>query len=237
MRAEKEVLLLGRGGRDQRQPLLAGSGAHASCGHLCRLEVQRFRGGGAGGSRGRGGEDFRFRGSEAAWSSGRDCVDGALVGVQVWVVVHRWGGRSVVQQPLIRRGAAAAADRAGPPAEGNPRVGGGVLVRVGLAPALLVVLVLVIVMMVVVCPQEGLLILAKPGDSSVHRLLARGLLGDDGGAVDVVVLHMRGLYLVDGVDGERVLQAAVGHSTVQQGLGYEGGGHSGDVVGNPGLHV
>lgn len=48
---------------------------------------------------------------------------------------------------------------------------------------------------------------------------------------------MRGLYLVDGVDRERVLQAAVGHSTVQQGLGYEGGGHSGDVVGNPGLHV
>lgn len=143
----------------------------------------------------------------------------------------------MVQQPLIGRGAAAAADRAGPAAEGNPRVGGGVLVGVGLAPALLVVLVLVIVMMVVVCPEEGLLILTKPGDSSVHRLLARGLLGDDGGTVDVIVLHMRGLYLVYGVDGERVLQAAVGHSTVQQGLGYEGGGHSGDVVGNPGLHV
>lgn len=91
--------------------------------------------------------------------------------------------------------------------------------------------------MVVVCPQEGLLILTKPGDSSVHGLLARGLLGDNSRAVDVVVLHMRGLYLVDGVDGKRVLQAAVGHSTVQQRLGYEGGGHSGDVVGNPGLHV
>lgn len=116
-------------------------------------------------------------------------------------------------------------------------MGGGVLVRVGLAPALLVVLVLVIVMVVVVCPQEGLLVLTKPGDSSVCRLLTRGLLGDDGRAVDVVVLHMRGLYLVNGVDGERVLQAAIGHSTVQQGLGYEGGGHSGDVVGNPGLHV
>lgn len=157
--------------------------------------------------------------------------------MQVWVVVHRWGGRSVVQQPLIRRCAAAAADRAGPPAEGDPRVGGCVLVRVGLAPALLVVLVLVIVMMVVVSPQEGLLILTEPGDSSVCILLAWGLLGDDGGAVDVVVLHMRGLYLVNGVDGEGVLQAAVGYSTVQQGLGYEGGGHSGDVVGNPGLHV
>lgn len=110
--------------------------------------------------------------------------------MQIWVVVHRWGGRSVVQQPLIRRCAAAAADRAGPPTEGNPRVGGGVLVRVGLAPALLVVLVLVIVMMVVVCPQEGLLILTKPGDSSVRSLLAWGLLGDDSRAVNVVVLHM-----------------------------------------------
>lgn len=113
-------------------------------------------------------------------------------------------------------------------------MGGGVLVKVGLAPALLV---LMIVMMVVVGPQEGLLILTQPGDSPIRRLLARGLLGDNGRAVDVVVLHMRGLDLVDGVDGERVLQAAVGHSTVQQGLGYEGGGHSGDVVGNPGLHV
>lgn len=73
----------------------------------------------------------------------------------------------MVQQPLIRRGAAAAADRAGPPAEGNPRVGGGVLVRMGFTPALLVVLVLVIMMMVVVRPQEGLLVLTKPGDSSV----------------------------------------------------------------------
>lgn len=113
-------------------------------------------------------------------------------------------------------------------------MGGGVLVKVGLAPALLV---LMIVMMVVVGPQEGLLILTQPGDSPIRRLLARRLLGDDGRAVDVVVLHMRGLDLVDGVDGERVLQAAVGHSTVQQRLGYEGGGHSGDVVGNPGLHV
>lgn len=143
----------------------------------------------------------------------------------------------MIQQPLIRGGAAAATDRARPPTEGNPRVGGGVLVRMGLTPALLVVLVLVIVMMVVVCPQEGLLILTKPGDSTVYGLLAQGLLGDNRRAVNVVVLHMRGLYLVDGVDGERVLQAAVGHSTVQQGLGYKGGRNSGDVVGNPGLHV
>lgn len=96
----------------------------------------------------------------------------------------------MVQQPLIRRGAAAAADRTGPPTERNPRVGGGVLLRVGLAPALLKVLMLVIVMMVVICPQEGLLILTKPGDSSVHGLLARGLLGHDGGAVNIVILHM-----------------------------------------------
>lgn len=150
------------------------------------------------------------------------------------MVVHRWGRRSVVQQPLIRRGAAAAADGAGPPTEGNPRVGGGILVRVGLTPALLV---LMIVMVVVVCPKKSILILTKPGDSTVHRLLAWWLLGDNSRAVDVVVFHMRGLYLVDGVDGERVLKTAVGHSAVQEGLGYERGGHSGDVVGNPGLHV
>lgn len=153
------------------------------------------------------------------------------------MVVHCWGRRSVVQEPLIRRGAAAAADRAGPPTEGNPWVGGGVLLRMGFAPALLVVLVLVIVMMVVVCSQEGLLILTEPGNSSAYSLLAWRLLGDNCGTVDVVVLHVRGFYLVDRVDSEGVLQAAIGNSTVQQGLGNEGGGHSWDVVGNPGLHV
>lgn len=231
------MLLLSWGRRDQCQPLLASSGADASRRHLRRLEVKRFGGGGARGSRGRIGENLRFRGSEAAWSSGIDCVDRALVGVQDWVMVHCWGRCSMVQQSLIRRGAAAAADRAGPPTEGNPWVGGGVLLRVGLAPALLVVLVLVIVMMVVVRSKERLLILTKPGDSSICRLLARRLLGDYRWAVDVVVLHMRRLNLVDGVDGEGMLQAAVGHSTVQQGLGNDGGGHSWDVVGNPGLHV
>lgn len=153
------------------------------------------------------------------------------------MVVHGWGGCSVVQQPLIRRGTAAAADRAGASTEGYPRVGGGVLVLVRLAPALLVGLVLVIVMMVVVRPEEGLLIRTEPGDSSVGRLLTRRLLGDNSRAVDVVVLYVRRLYLVNGINGERVLEAAVGHSTVQQGLGYQRGGHSGDVVGNPGLHV
>lgn len=62
--------------------------------------------------------------------------------------------------------------------------------RVGLAPALLKVLMLVIVMMVVICPQEGLLILTKPGDSSVHGLLAWRLLGHDSRAVNIVILHM-----------------------------------------------
>lgn len=108
------------------------------------------------------------------------------MGVQGWMVVHCGGGGSVVQQPLIRRGAAAAADGARSPIEGNPRVGSGVLLRVGLTPALLKVLLLVIV----VGPQKALLTLAQPGDSSAGRLLARGLLGYNSRAVDVVVFHM-----------------------------------------------
>lgn len=102
------------------------------------------------------------------------------------MVVHCGGGGSVVQQPLIRRGAAAAADGARSAVEGNPRVGGGVLLRVGLTPALLKVLLLVIV----VRPLKALRTLAQPGDSSAGRLLARGLLGYDGRTVDVVVFHM-----------------------------------------------
>lgn len=153
------------------------------------------------------------------------------------VVVHCWHGRRVVQQPLIRRGAAAAADGAGPSAEGNPRVRGGVLVSVRLTPALLLGVVLMIVVMVVVCSEEHLLVLTQPGDPSVRRLLAQRLLSDNSRAVDVIVLHMRRLYLVYGVDGDGMLKTTVGHSTVQQGLGYDGGGHAGYVVGNPGLHV
>lgn len=112
----------------------------------------------------------------------------------------------MIQQPLIRRGAAATADRAGPPTEGNPWVGGGVLLRL--------VLVLMVVMMVMVCSQKGLLILTKPGDSPVCRLLTRRLLRNHSRTVNVVVLHMRGPYLVDGIDGEGMLQAAIWHSTV-----------------------
>ena len=191
MLAEKEVLLLCWGRRDQRQPLLTPRGTHTSRGNLCRLEVQQFRGRGAGGSSGRGGEDFRFRGSETASGLGRDRVDRTVVMVQVWMGVHHWCGCSVVQQPLIRRGTAAAADGAGSSTEGNPRVGGGVLVKVGLTPAMLVRLMLVIVMVVVVCPEEGLLTLAEPSYSSVCRLLAGGLLRNNRWAVDVVILHVR----------------------------------------------
>lgn len=110
--------------------------------------------------------------------------------VQGRMAVRCGGGGSVVQQPLVRRGAAAAADRAGSTVEGNPRVGSGVLLRVGLTPPLLKVLMLVIVVVVVIGPQKALLALAQPGDSSAGRLLAGGLLGHDGGAVDVVVLHV-----------------------------------------------
>lgn len=111
---------------------------------------------------------------------------------------------------------------------------GAVLVRVGVTAALWVLL-LVVVMMVVVGSQKVLLVLPEPRDPSV--LLTAGLLGHHGRAVDVVVLQVRGADLVDGVDGEGVLQAAIGHSTVQQRLGHDGGGHSGDVLWDPGLHV
>lgn len=138
-----------------------------------------------------------------------------MVRVQVCLVVHCRRGCCMVQQPLIRRGTAAAADGAGPSTKGNPRMGGGILVRVRLAPALLVGLMLMIMMVVVVCPKEGLLILAEPGDSTVCRLLAQWLLGDNSRAVDVVVFHVGRLYLINGVYGGRMLKTSVGHSTVQ----------------------
>lgn len=107
----------------------------------------------------------------------------------------------------------------------------------GLTAGLWVVLLLVVVMVVVVGPQKVLLALAEPCDPAVYSLLTRGRLGHHGGAVDVVVLHVGGLDLVDGVDGDGVLQATVGHPSVQQWLRNERGGHSGDVMGDPGLHV
>lgn len=90
-------------------------------------------------------------------------------------------------------------------------------------------------MEVVVGPQKVLLALSHPCDSARSLLTVR-LLGHHGRAVDVVVLYVGGLDLVQWVDGE-VLQAAVGYSTVQQRLGHERGGHSWDVLRDPGLHV
>lgn len=39
--------------------------------------------------------------------------------------------------------------------------------------------------------------------------------------VYVVVLHMAGLHLVDGEDGEWVLEPAVGHTAVKKGLDHD----------------
>lgn len=43
----------------------------------------------------------------------------------------------------------------------------------------------------------------------------RASRGHQARVVYVVVLHMAGLHLVDGEDGERVLEAAVGHTAVK----------------------
>lgn len=52
-----------------------------------------------------------------------------------------------------------------------------------------------------------------------------GPLGAGGGCqariVDVVVLHVAGLHLVDGENGEGVLEPAVGHTAVQKGLDHD----------------
>lgn len=52
-----------------------------------------------------------------------------------------------------------------------------------------------------------------------------GPLGAGGGrqarVVDVVVLHVAGLHLVDGEDGEWVLEPAVGHAAVEKGLDHD----------------
>lgn len=116
----------------------------------------------------------------------------------------------VVQEPLVGRCAAAAADGAGAPAERNPGVGDVLL-------AALEVLV-----------GQGRFMGAS------GMLLGRQL--GSGGVVGVVVLYVGRLHLVDRQDGERVLQPPIGDPTVQQGLDHHRVGDNGDVVGNPGLH-
>lgn len=114
-------------------------------------------------------------------------------------MVHCGGRRSVVQQPLIRAGAATAACRAGATAEGDPGVGGGVLMGVGGAftPGLL---------LVVVAPSiECLRTVTQPGASVAGPFVAGGLLGYHGRAVDVVILEVGRPDLVNVVDGKWLL--------------------------------
>lgn len=123
------------------------------------------------------------------------------------LVGHGWWGH-VVQEALVGGRAAAAAHGAGAPAEGNPVVG-GILVTAG-------------------------------GHRGQLRGSAPGPLGASGGgqarAVYVVVLHVAGLHLVDGEDGERVLEPAVGHTAVQKGLDHDRAGSQGDALWDWGLH-
>lgn len=118
------------------------------------------------------------------------------------------------EQPLIGGGAAAAADGAGPATEGDPGVRCGIR---GLAARQV---------RVVLGSQQDLL-------PPCGYLVARWLLRDHCRAVDVVVLHVQGLHLVNGVDGKWVLEPAVRHPAVQQWLHHNGGGDSGNVVRNP----
>lgn len=114
----------------------------------------------------------------------------------------------VVQEPLVRRGAAAAADGAGPPVEGDPGVGDVLLAALRVARGCF---------------------MGTPGSLG-------GCRQGSSGVVSVVVLYVGRLHLVNGQDGERVLQPPVGDPAVQQGLDHHRVGDDGDVVGNPGLH-
>lgn len=108
-------------------------------------------------------------------------------------LVSHGGWRHVVQEPLVGGRAAAAAHGAGAATEGDPVVG-DVLVTAG--------------------RRGGQL-----------RGPAPGPLGAGGGrqarVVYVVVLHVAGLHLVDGEDGEWVLEPAVGHAAVEKGLDHD----------------
>lgn len=114
----------------------------------------------------------------------------------------------MVQKPLVGGGAAAAADGAGAPAEGDPVVGDILVAADG---------------------RWGQLWGPAPGP-----LRARG--GRQAGVVYVVVLRMAGLHLVDGEDGEWVLEPAVGHPAVEKGLDHDRAGSQGDALWDRGLH-
>lgn len=64
----------------------------------------------------------------------------------------------------------------------------------------------------------------------------RASRGGQARVVYVVVLHMTGLHLVDGQDGERVLEPAVGHPAVKKGLDHDCAGSQGDARWDWGLH-
>lgn len=49
----------------------------------------------------------------------------------------------------------------------------------------------------------------------------RATLGCQAGVVYVVIFHMAGLHLVNGEDGEGVLEPAMGHSAVEKGLDHD----------------
>lgn len=102
------------------------------------------------------------------------------------LVGHGWRCH-VVQETLVRGRAAAAAHGAGAPAEGDPVVG-DVLVTAG--------------------RRWGQLGGPTPGPLGAHG-------GHQAGVVYIVVLYVAGLHLVDGEDGEWVLEAAVGHTAVK----------------------
>lgn len=52
----------------------------------------------------------------------------------------------------------------------------------------------------------------------------------------VVVLHVASLHLVDGEDGEWVLEPAVGHTDVKKGLDHDWTGSQGHALWDRGLH-
>lgn len=108
-------------------------------------------------------------------------------------LLSHWRWSHVIQEPLVRGSAAAAAYRAGPTAEGDPVVS-NILVTAGRCRSQLW------------GPTPGPLGTRGRGQARV---------------VYVVVLHVAGLHLVNGQDGEWVLEPAGGHSAVKEGLHHD----------------